>query len=205
LVSHVSGLSAEQLNRVQPALIEARSAISLADADTEVTRSKRNPNWTWGLTYFKSGGNFPNYVSVGVSIPLPIHRSNVEDRDVEQKGEMGTQARLIYEDTEQQVMADIQNLTAKLAGGQQRLVNLKQTVLPAAAQKVALANAAYRSGTGTLADALDARHVQLETDLQVLNLEREVSLTWAQLEYQVVPPEMVAGNDTAKHDGAQHD
>jgi outer membrane protein TolC len=192
LESQVSGLSVEQLGQVQPALIAARSAISLADADTDVTRSNRRPNWTWGATYFKSGGNFPDYVSVGVSIPLPINRRNVEDRDVEQKSEKGTQARLTYEDTERQVMADIQSLTARLASGRERLANMQQTVLPAAARKVALATAAYRSGAGTLADALDARHTQLEADFQVLGLEREVSLTWAQLEYQVLPPDMTA-------------
>ncbi|WP_434114002.1 TolC family protein [Paraburkholderia caffeinilytica] len=193
LKSDVSSLSAEQLAQVQPSLIAARAAISLADADTDVSRSNRNPNWTWGLTYFKSGGKFPDYVTVGVSIPLPIHRKNVEDRDVEQKSEMGTQARLTYEDTERQVMADIQSLTAKLASGRDRLANAKQTVLPAAEQKVQLANAAYRSGAGTLADALDARHTQLEADLQVLNLERDVSLVWAQLEYQVLPPDLTSG------------
>ena len=53
--------------------------------------------------------------------------------------------------------------------------------------------AAYQSGAGTLSDALDARHTQLEADLQVLNLEREVSLVWAQLEYQVLPPDMTSG------------
>jgi len=193
LQSQVSGLSLEQLAQVQPSLIAARAAISLADADTDVTRSNRNPNWTWGLTYFKSGGRFPDYVSVGVSIPLPIHRKNVEDRDVEQKSEMGTQARLTYEDKERQVVADIQSLTAKLASGRERLANARQTVLPAAEQKVQLANAAYRSGAGTLSDALDARHTQLEADLQVLNLEREASLVWAQLEYQVLPPDMTSG------------
>jgi outer membrane protein TolC len=191
--SHVSGLSVEQLARVQPSLIAARAAIALADADTAVTRSNRNPNWTWGLTYFKSGGNYPDYVSVGVSIPLPIHRRNVEDRDVEKKSEMGTQARLTYEDTERQVIADIQSLTARLASGRERLANAKQTVVPAAEQKVQLANAAYRSGAGTLADALDARHTQLEADLQVLNLERDVSLVWAQLEYQVLPADLSSG------------
>lgn len=193
LQSRVSGLSVEQLAQVQPSLIAARAAISLADADTEVTRSNRSPNWTWGLTYFRSGGRFPDYVSVGVSIPLPIHRGNVEDRDVEQKSEMGTQARLTYEDTERQVVADIQSLTAKLASGRSRLANARQTVLPAAEQKVQLANAAYRSGAGTLSDALDARHTQLEADLQVLNLERDVSLVWAQLEYQVLPPDLTSG------------
>ncbi|MFL9875954.1 TolC family protein [Paraburkholderia megapolitana] len=190
--SQVPSFSADHLAQVQPSLIAARAAISLADADTDVARSNRNPNWTWGLTYFKSGGKYPDYVSVGVTIPLPIHRSNVEDRDVAQKSEMGTQARLTYEDTERQVVADIQSLTAKLAGGRERLANAKQTVLPAAEQKVQLANAAYRSGAGTLADALDARHTQLEADLQVLNLEREVSLVWAQLEYQVLPTDLTA-------------
>jgi outer membrane protein TolC len=190
--SRVPGLSVEQLDQVQPALIAARSAISFADADTDVTRSHRSPNWTWGLTYFKSGGNFPDYVSVGVSIPLPINRRNVEDRDVEQKSEMGTAARLTYEDTRRQVLADIQSLTARLASGRDRLANARETVLPAAAQKADLANAAYRSGAGTLSDALDAKHMQLEADLRVLNLEKDVSLVWAQLEFQVLPPEMTA-------------
>ncbi|MEQ5843822.1 TolC family protein [Paraburkholderia acidicola] len=190
--SQVPSFSTDHLAQVQPSLIAAHAAISLADADTDVARSNRNPNWTWGLTYFKSGGKYPDYVSVGVTIPLPIHRSHVEDRDVAQKSEMGTQARLTYEDTERQVVADIQSLTTKLASGRERLANAKQTVLPAAEQKVQLANAAYRSGAGTLADALDARHTQLEADLQVLNLEREVSLVWAQLEYQVLPTDLTA-------------
>ncbi|WP_246641517.1 TolC family protein [Paraburkholderia edwinii] len=192
LESSVSGMSAEQLDQVQPLLIAARTAISVADAATDVARSDRSPNWTWGLTYFKRGGNFSDYVSLGVSIPLPINRKNLEDRDVEQKSQMGTQARLTYEDTERQVMAGIQTLATKLASGRERLANLQQTVLPAADQKVQLANAAYRSGTGSLADAFEARHMQLETQLQVLNIERQVSLVWAGLEYQVLPPELIA-------------
>ncbi|MFC0402138.1 TolC family protein [Paraburkholderia rhizosphaerae] len=192
LESPVSGMSAEQLDQVQPSLIAARAAISVADAATDVARSDRNPNWTWGLTYFKRGGNFSDYVSFGVSIPLPINRKNLEDRDVEQKSQMGTQARLNYEDLERQVMAGIQTLATRLSSGRERLANLRQTVLPAAEQQVQLANAAYRSGTGTLADAFDARHRQLETQLQVLTLERQVSLVWAGLEYQVLPPEVIA-------------
>ncbi len=192
LDSTVSGMSPEQLDQVQPSLIAARAAISVADAATDVARSDRSPNWTWGLTYFKRGGNFSDYVSFGVSIPLPLNRKNLEDRDVEQKSQMGTQARLNYEDTERQVIASIQTLATKLASGRERISNLRQSVLPAADQKVQLANAAYRSGAGSLADAFEARHMQLETQLQVLNLERQVSLVWAGLEYQVLPPELIA-------------
>lgn len=192
LDSRVAGMSAEQLVQIQPALVAAHAAISAADAATDVARSDRSPNWTWGLTYFKRGGNFSDYVSFGVSIPLPLNRKNLEDRDVDQKSEMGTQARLNYEDTERQVMAGIQSLSTKLASGRERLANLRQTVLPAAEQKVQLANAAYRSGSGTLADAFEARHMQLETQLQVLTLERQVSLVWAALEYQVLPSDTIA-------------
>jgi outer membrane protein TolC len=192
LESFVSGMSAEQLDQVQPSLIAARAAISVADAATDVARSDRSPNWTWGLTYFKRGGNFSDYVSFGVSIPLPINRKNLEDRDVEQKSQMGTQARLNYEDTERQVIAGIQTLATKLSSGRERLANLQQTVLPAAELTVRLANAAYRSGTGSLAEAFEARHRQLETQLQVLTLERQVSIVWAGLEYQVLPPDVIA-------------
>ncbi|MBN3726554.1 TolC family protein [Burkholderia sp. Ac-20379] len=191
--SRVAGLSPDQLARVQPALIAARAAVSLADADTDIARSNRSPNWTWGLTYFKSGGRFPDYVSAGVTIPLPVHRGSVEDRDVEQKSEMGTQARLTYEDTARQVAADIRSLAVRLASGRERLANARQTILPVAEQKMQLADAAYRSGAGTLSDALDARHTRLEADLQVLKLQRDVSLIWAQLEYQVLPPDLISG------------
>ncbi|EGD05722.1 outer membrane efflux protein, partial [Burkholderia sp. TJI49] len=44
----------------------------------------------------------------------------------------------------------------------------------------------------SLADTFAARRAQLEAELQVLDLKREVSQTWAQLEYQVVPSTMAA-------------
>ncbi|TCK33531.1 outer membrane protein TolC [Paraburkholderia sp. BL8N3] len=195
LDSTVAGMSAEQLEQVQPALVAARATISVADASTDVARSDRSPNWTWGLTYFKRGGNFSDYMSFGVSIPLPINRKDLEDRDVEQKSEMGTQARLNYEDAVRQVVAGVQSLATKLASGRKRVANLQRTVLPAVEQKVQLTNAAYRSGAGTLADAFEARHMQLQTQLQLLNLQRQVSLIWAALEYQVLSPELIAGNE----------
>jgi hypothetical protein len=33
----------------------------------------------------------------------------------------------------------------------------------------------------------------LDARLRVLDLQRDVSLTWAQLEYQIVPPSMTYG------------
>ena len=188
--SYVSSLPPEELREVQPALVAASRDIAVADADTAVANSNRSPNWTWEVAYQQRGGAYSNMVSVGVSIPLPINRKNRQDRDASEKAELATRARLMYEDAQRQVEADIRAQSATLASGRERITSLSNSLLPAAGQRVQLATAAYRAGTGSLADTFAARRAQLEAELQVLDLQREVSQTWAQLEYQVVPASM---------------
>lgn len=190
--SFVTSLPPEELQHVEPALIAASAEIAVADADTAVANSNRSPNWTWEVSYQQRGGAYSNMVSVGVSIPLPIHRKNYQDRDAAEKAELGTKARLMYEDTQRQVEADVRTLSATLANGRERIASLNQALLPAADRRVQLATAAYKAGTGSLADTFAARRGQLDAQLQVLDLQRDVSLTWAQLEYQVVPATMSA-------------
>jgi outer membrane protein TolC len=191
--SVVASLPPDQLREVQPVLVAAASDIGVADADTAVANSNRRSNWTWNVSYLQGGGA-SRFVSVGVSIPLPINRKNVEDRDTAEKAELGTRARLMYEDTQRQVEAEIHSLAATLANGRARIANLNQSMLPAADQRVRLASAAYRSGAGALAETFAARRAQLDAQLQILNLQRDVSLVWAQLDYQVVPPAMAAAS-----------
>jgi outer membrane protein TolC len=191
--SFVSSLPPEELKHVQPTLVAAADDIAVADADTAVANSERSPNWTWEVAYQQRGGAYSNMVSVGVSIPLPINRKNRQNRDAAEKAELATRARLLYEDTQRQVEADIQAQSATLASSRERIANLSQSLMPAVDQRVQLANAAYRSGTGSLADTFAARRAQLDAQLQVLDLKRDVSQTWAQLEYQVVPSTMAAG------------
>ncbi|KVZ47379.1 TolC family protein [Burkholderia ubonensis] len=190
--SFVSSLPPDQLRLSQPTLVAAADDIAVAEADTAVANSERSPNWTWEVAYLQRGGAYSNMVSVGVTIPLPLNRKNRQNRDVAEKAELATKARLMYEDALRQVQADIRAQSAILASGRERIANLGRSLLPAADQRVQLANAAYRAGSGSLADTFAARRAQLEAQLQVLDLKREVSLTWAQLEYQVVPSTMAA-------------
>lgn len=190
--SFVSSLPPDELRVSQPALITAADDIAVAEADTAVANSERRPNWTWEIAYQQRGGAYSNMVSVGVTIPLPLNRRNRQNRDVAEKAELATKARLVYEDTLRQVQADIRTQSETLASGRERIANLSASLLPAADQRVQLANAAYRAGTGSLADTFAARRAQLDAQLQVLDLRRDVSQTWAQLEYQVVPSTMAA-------------
>ncbi|KVC97606.1 TolC family protein [Burkholderia ubonensis] len=190
--SFVSSLPPDELRLSQPTLVAAADDIAVAEADTAVANSERSPNWTWEVAYQQRGGAYSNMVSVGVTIPLPLNRKNRQNRDVAEKAELATKARLMYEDALRQVQADIRAQSAILASGRERIANLGRSLLPAADQRVQLANAAYRAGSGSLADTFAARRAQVEAQLQVLDLKREVSLTWAQLEYQVVPSTMAA-------------
>ncbi len=190
--SFVSSLPPDELRVSQPALITAADDIAVAEADTAVANSERRPNWTWEVAYQQRGGAYSNMVSVGVTIPLPLNRKNRQNRDVAEKAELATKARLMYEDTLRQVQADIRTQSETLASGRERIANLSTSLLPAADQRVQLADAAYRAGTGSLADTFAARRAQLDAQLQVLDLRRDVSQTWAQLEYQVVPSTMAA-------------
>ena len=61
------------------------------------------------------------------------------------------------------------------------LPNLTHCLLPAADQRAQLAAAAYRAGTGSLADTFAARRAQLDAEFLVLDLQRDVSQTWPQL------------------------
>jgi outer membrane protein TolC len=188
--SYVSSLPPDELRQVQPELIAASRDIAVADADAAVANSNRSPNWTWEVSYQQRGGQYSNMVSVGVSIPLPINRKNRQNRDAAEKAELGTKARLMYEDAQRQVEADIRTQSATLASGRERIANLTNALLPAADRRVQLAAAAYKAGTGSLADTFAAKRAQLDAELQVLDLQRDVSQTWAQLEYQVVPASM---------------
>ncbi|MBF5008662.1 TolC family protein [Burkholderia pseudomultivorans] len=190
--SFVSSLPPDELRISQPTLVAASDDIAVAEADTAVANSERSPNWTWQVAYQQRGGAYSNMVSIGVTIPLPLNRKNLQDRDVAQKAALATKARLTYEDMLRQVQADIRMQSATLASGRERIANLSQSLLPAADQRVQLANAAYRAGAGSLADTFAARRAQLEAQLQVLDVKREISQTWAQLEYQVVPSTMAA-------------
>ncbi len=190
--SFVSSLPPDELRLSQPTLITAAGDIAVAEADTAVANSERSPNWTWEVAYQQRGGAYSNMVSFGVTIPLPLNRKNRQNRDVAEKAALATKAGLMYEDTLRQVQADIRMQSATLASGRARIANLRDALLPAAEQRVQLADAAYRAGTGSLADTFAVRRAQLDAQLQVLDVRREVSQTWARLEYQVVPPTLAA-------------
>jgi outer membrane protein TolC len=195
LTSHVPGLPIEELEKYHPMLLTARRAINLADADSTVATRESNPDWSVEASYSQRGSQYSNMVSFGISIPLAVNRAQKQNRDIAEKSALGTKARLQYEEALRELQTEIENQSSTLESLKSRVTQLNAQLLPAASQQVELATAAYRSGSGSLSAVFNAKKMLLERRLQIAELEREAALTWAALEYHVVPHDMVSAGE----------
>lgn len=198
LVAHVPDIPSSELEKSHPAILNARRAISLADAETAVAVQERNPDWTFEAGFAQRGSQYSNMVSFGITIPLTLNRAQRQDRDIAEKSALGTKARLEYEDALIDMQAEIQALSSQLSSMKARVAQLNSELLPAAAEQVELATAAYRSGSGTLTGVFKAKRLSLVKRLQVNELERETALVWADLELHVIPHDMATGMGAGK-------
>lgn len=195
LTSHVPKLAMEELEKYHPMLLTARRAINLADADSTVATRESNPDWSVEATYGQRGSQYPNMVSFGISIPLPVNRAQKQNRDIAEKSALGTKARMQYEEALRDLQNEIENQSSTLESLKGRITQLNAQLLPTASQQVELATASYRSGTGSLSAVFNAKKMLLERRLQIAELEREAALTWAALEYHVVPHDMASAGE----------
>ncbi|RQO36457.1 TolC family protein [Herminiimonas sp. KBW02] len=195
LTSHVPGLPVEELEKYHPMLLSARRAVNLADADSTVATRESHPDWSFEASYSQRGSQYSNMVSFGISIPLAVNRAQKQNRDIAEKSALGTKARMQYEEALRDLQTEIENQSSTLESLKSRVVQLNTQLLPPASQQVELATAAYRSGAGSLSAVFNAKKMLLERRLQIVELEREAALTWAALEYHVVPHDMVSAGE----------
>lgn len=195
LHSHVADLPIEQLEKYHPMLLAARRAVALADADSALAVKESRPNWTIEASYAQRGGQYSNMMSFGINIPLTLNREHLQNRDIAEKAALGTKARMNYEEALRELREEIANLSITLDGDKERAASLRKDLLSAARQQITLADAAYRSGTGSLAAVFVSKKTELELQWQILDLEQEAAIAWASLEYHVIPHDMTIAGD----------
>lgn len=194
LAVRAPGPQAAELERRHPAVLRARRGVDLADADTAATVRDTRPDWSFELGFAQRASPYSNMVSFGVSVPLPLARAQRQDREIAEKAELGTKARLDYEEALVAARSAIETQSERLAGMQGRIVRLREALLPAAEEQVQAALAGYRGAAGSLSAVFKARRNALERRLQVNALELEAALTWAELELGLLPQD---GNPAA--------
>ncbi len=186
------------LEKMHPAVFSARRAVDLADADAGAAIRESRPDWSFEAGFAQRSGQFSNMVSFGVSIPLTIHRAQRQDREIAEKAELGTRARLEYEEALLETQSSIEAQLGQLESMKRRIVRLLKELLPTAAQQVETALADYRGGTGTLTAVFKAKRAALERRLQVNALELEAAMIWAELELRLISQDMASAGRAGK-------
>lgn len=168
-----------------PQITTLTKQVDVARAQAEIARTERKSDWSVELMYSQRGSAYSNMVSVNVSIPLQWNRKNRQDRELAAElanvDAMTAEREEAVRTHESEVRAMLLERRSKL----QRRQRYDATLLPLAQERTLAALAVYRAGGGSLTAVLDARRTEIDVQSERLQLDREVALLWARLNYLV--------------------
>lgn len=165
------------------ALMAAREEV--AQAEAEIARQDKRPDWSASVMYSQRGPGFSNMASIAVSLPLQWDQQNRQDRELAARLAQAEQVRAEREEMTRAHRAETERWLTTWRSNLARLEDYDATLIPLAAERTRAALAAYRGGRGTLAAVLEARRMEIDTRLERLRIEMETAGLWVELEYLI--------------------
>ena len=168
-----------------PALAVLAKQEAVAQAEADVARAAKQPDWTVALMYSQRGPSFSNMVSINVSVPLQWDQRNRQDRDVSAKLALADQVRAQREELSRDHAAEVRVMLQEWQSLRERLARYNATLLPLAAERTLAASTAYRGGAGPLVAVLDARRGEIDVNVERARIELDAARLWARLHFLV--------------------
>lgn len=168
---------------------------AMAQADAGIARSNQRADWGVELMVSQRGSAYANMVSIAVSIPLQLDPKQRQDRELSARLAVVEQMRAQREEGTRERLAEARSWLQAWQSGRDRLAHYDASLLPLAAERTRAALVAYRGGSGPLTAVLEARRVEIETQLDRLRLEMETAALWARLEH-LIPAEQTMSTPT---------
>lgn len=161
----------DTLPRLQALDAETR----IAEADTELARADKRPDWRVGTSYGRRDPAFGDMVSVTVSIDLPFFGKRRQDPLIAARESEASRARLLRDAGERELLAALDGDLADHAKHHQRLMNARQTLVPLAKRRGELDMASYAAGKLDLGSALLSTLSLAEAEVDALAREADVA------------------------------
>lgn len=158
-----------------PALKSLDAGIDAADADTELARAEKRPDWRVTTSYGRRNPAYGDMVSVGVSIDLPLFAKRRQDPKIVARANEADRARLLREAGERQIVAALDAALADHVMHHQLLMNARNTLVPLAKRRAELDMASYAAGKLDLGSALLSTLAEAEAEVDALAREAEVA------------------------------
>jgi len=168
-----------------PLVVARQRDIEVTRQEVQVSRLNRRPNWTYELSYGQRQGR-PDLMSFVVNIPLTLAPAERQDRETAAKQGLVDKAEAELEEVRRAAAGEYAALASQSGRLQERIERFQAGVLTPLKQRTAATLAAYRSNQASLVMLFEARHAEVEAQLKLLNLQRDLAKTQAQLVFKPV-------------------
>jgi outer membrane protein TolC len=165
-----------ELNSFAPMTREAQARVSLAEAD-------KRPDWSWELAYQRRDPAFGDMVSVQFTFDLPLFTGSRQDPKIAAR-----RAEVLRLEAEREALTrehtqQLEDDLAEYLRLDRALERSRQTLVPLAEERVRLALADYRAGSGELGTVIDARRELIEARLNQIDFAEQRALASARLHF----------------------
>jgi outer membrane protein TolC len=154
----------------------------VADADMKLADAAKRPDWSLEVSYALRGSAYSNMLNIGVRIDLPIFEAQRQGPNVASRLAAAEQVRSQAEDARRAHLTEVRVMLADWQAAQERAKRIESVQVPLARERLDVSMAAYAGGRGELAPVLEARRVEVETRLALLQARTEMGRAWAQLD-----------------------
>lgn len=172
-----------------PELLAAARSQAVAQADAELARAERTPEWNWGVMYGLRQDGRADMLSLQLSRPLPWDRAHRQDQRVAARLAAVAEAGQRQEALRRDLTAELAATQADWSAATARLHTHEQHLMPATQAGLATAEAGYASGRQPLATVWAARRAQLEVEREHELLLIERARAQIRLHYLLTPGE----------------
>ncbi len=159
------------LARSNPELMELDALVEQGDHRLLLARRARFPDLTLGISYIDTGnaampvadsGKDPVLATVGITLPIWFGKNRAQ---IEAAAYQKDAARLLLENREQTLEAELRNTLFKLRDADRKINLYKQSLVPKARQSLEVTRQGYEAGIMEFINLIDAERMLLEFEL----------------------------------------
>lgn len=158
-----------------PNILSADAGIGRAQADVDVARAEKRPDWGVEVAYQRRDPRYGDMVSAGVSMSLPLFARSRQNPRIAARQAAETEAEAAREETRRTLAADLEAGLADHQMHHSQWHRARDVLLPLARERAQLETASYSAGRASLADVIEAKTALADAELTALDREAEVA------------------------------
>lgn|GEM_PF-67099 len=157
-----------------PAVRVYGAAARRADAEVDLARAGRRPDWSFEASYGRRDERFGDLFSVGASVRLPIFPGQRQDPVIAARAADALRVTAERQDAERLLTASLRSALAEYATAHDQWVRSRDVVLPSVLQRSDLETASYAAGRAGIVEVLEAFTAVANARLDTLDREAAV-------------------------------